>query len=156
MLDNLIGAPPRPYTLGEGESALSVAEKFGVSHDELRQLNQFRTFTRGFDNIGPSDEVDVPLNKTGNAKETSASADEQTQQLASLASQAGTFLSNSPDSEAARSMVTGIATAKANQEIQDCDGSRWQNYRKRAGLAGHPAGLPSGNVQHLCHRRCGV
>ncbi|HHZ2268765.1 TPA: Ig-like domain-containing protein [Escherichia coli] len=40
-----------PYTLGALESAQSVAERFGISVAELRKLNQFRTFARGFDNV---------------------------------------------------------------------------------------------------------
>ncbi|XTZ36565.1 inverse autotransporter beta domain-containing protein [Salmonella enterica] len=40
------------------------------------------------------------------------------QNVASLASNAGTFLSGQPDSDATRNFITGMATAKANQEIQ--------------------------------------
>lgn len=40
-----------PYTLGALESAQSVADRFGISLEELRRLNQFRTFARGFDNV---------------------------------------------------------------------------------------------------------
>lgn len=49
-----------PYTLGALESAQSVAERFGISLAELRKLNQFRTFARGFDNVRQGDELDVP------------------------------------------------------------------------------------------------
>ncbi len=49
-----------PYTLGALESAQSVAERFGISVAELRKLNQFRTFARGFDNVRQGDELDVP------------------------------------------------------------------------------------------------
>lgn len=39
--------------------------------------------------------------------------------VASFAANAGTFLSSQPDSDATRSFITGMATAKANQEIQE-------------------------------------
>ncbi len=39
--------------------------------------------------------------------------------VASLAANAGTFLSSQPDSDATRNFITGMATAKANQEIQE-------------------------------------
>lgn len=39
--------------------------------------------------------------------------------VASFAANAGTFLSSQPDSDATRNFITGIATAKANQEIQE-------------------------------------
>lgn len=46
-----------PYTLGALESAQSVAERFGISVAELRKLNQFRTFARGFDIVRRGDEL---------------------------------------------------------------------------------------------------
>lgn len=49
-----------PYTLGALESAQSVADRFGISLEELRRLNQFRTFARGFDNVRQGEELDVP------------------------------------------------------------------------------------------------
>lgn len=39
--------------------------------------------------------------------------------FASFAANAGTFLSSQPDSDATRNFITGMATAKANQEIQE-------------------------------------
>ncbi len=50
-----------PYTLGALESPPTVAARFGITVDELRRLNQFRTFARGFDNVRQGDEIDVPL-----------------------------------------------------------------------------------------------
>lgn len=55
-----------PYTLGALESAQSVAERFGISVAELRKLNQFRTFARGFDNVSQGDELDVPAQVSEN------------------------------------------------------------------------------------------
>ncbi|EDW5780689.1 invasin, partial [Salmonella enterica] len=115
----VVDAVSRPYTLGGGETAQSVADKFGVSIDALRVLNQFRTFAKGFDNIGPGDELDVPVKVSDTPAEKTAQNDVQAQRGAALVSLAGAFLSNNPDSDAARSMVTGIASAKASQEIQD-------------------------------------
>ncbi len=45
-------------------------------------------------------------------------ASQREQNIASLASNAGTFLSSQPDSDATRHFVTGMVTQKANQEIQ--------------------------------------
>lgn len=110
---------PVPTPLEGGETAQSVADKFGVSIDALRVLNQFRTFAKGFDNIGPGDELDVPVKVSDTPAEKTAQNDVQAQRGAALVSLAGAFLSNNPDNDAARSMVTGIASAKASQEIQD-------------------------------------
>lgn len=55
-----IAMPIRCPTPLSVESAQSVAERFGISVAELRKLNQFRTFARGFDNVRRGDELDVP------------------------------------------------------------------------------------------------
>ncbi|MDN8558381.1 LysM peptidoglycan-binding domain-containing protein, partial [Citrobacter werkmanii] len=65
-------APVNIYTLGPGENVRTVAAKFGLSVDELRRLNQFRVFARGFDNLAVGDELDVPAapRKAGPASAT--------------------------------------------------------------------------------------
>ncbi|HAZ3609138.1 TPA: intimin-like adhesin FdeC [Escherichia coli] len=51
---------------------------------------------------------------------TTVTADNNVEKnVASLAANAGTFLSSQPDSDATRNFITGMATAKANQEIQE-------------------------------------
>ncbi|HBC8835712.1 TPA: hypothetical protein KE593_002684 [Escherichia coli] len=49
--------------------------------------------------------------------------------IASFAANAGKFLSSQPDSDATRNFVTGMATAKATQEIQEWLG-KYGNGRK--------------------------
>ncbi|MDI4309368.1 Bacterial Ig-like domain protein [Escherichia coli PCN009] len=51
---------------------------------------------------------------------TTVTADNNVEKnVASFAANAGTFLSSQPDSDATRNFITGMATAKANQEIQE-------------------------------------
>ncbi|EOX4621494.1 inverse autotransporter beta domain-containing protein [Escherichia coli] len=51
---------------------------------------------------------------------TTVAADNNVEKnVASFAANAGTFLSSQPDSDATRNFITGMATAKANQEIQE-------------------------------------
>ncbi|QWA11941.1 Ig-like domain-containing protein [Sodalis ligni] len=52
----------QPYVLGPGESPFSVAHKYHLSVDELKKFNQFRTFSKPFEQSGVGDEIDVPLN----------------------------------------------------------------------------------------------
>lgn len=115
------------YTLGEGESVSSVAKKYNMPLDSLRTLNQFRTFTRGFDHLQPGDELDVPVAPLPEVRWDDAPAtsvpgqnndDTQAQRVAGYASQAGSFLANSPNGDAAASMARGMATGAAGAEIQ--------------------------------------
>ncbi|EFH8830604.1 hypothetical protein GFP66_15060 [Escherichia coli] len=51
---------------------------------------------------------------------TTVTADNNVEKnVVSFAANAGTFLSSQPDSDATRNFITGMATAKANQEIQE-------------------------------------
>ncbi|WP_223803955.1 inverse autotransporter beta domain-containing protein [Kluyvera sp. CRP] len=117
----------RVYTLGEGESVSSVARKYNMSLDSLRTLNQFRTFARGFDHLQAGDELDVPVAplpevRWDDAPATSApgqnNEDTQANKVAGYASQAGSFLANNPNGDAAASMARGMVTGAAGSEIQ--------------------------------------
>ncbi|WP_432409875.1 inverse autotransporter beta domain-containing protein [Serratia marcescens] len=111
------------YTLAAGETTASVARKFGISIAELRKMNQFRTFAHGFDHLQPGDELDVPaVRATGDAsgKKTAAPhEDAQAVKVAGIASQAGSFLANNPNGEAAASIARGMAMGEATKEVQD-------------------------------------
>lgn len=90
-----------PYTLGALESAQSVAERFGISVAELRKLNQFRTFARGFDNVRQGDELDVPAQVSENnlTPPPGNSSDNLEQQIASTSQQIGSLLAEDMNSE---------------------------------------------------------
>lgn len=112
-------AASRGYTLLAGEDADLVARRFGISVEALRKLNQFRTFARGFDHIRPGDEVDVPLVTRGEQARTAPQPDDDaTAKAAGVASQAGTFLSASPNGAAAASLARGMAMGEATRTVQ--------------------------------------
>jgi len=116
------------YTLGTGETAASVAKKFHLTLDQLRELNQFRVFSHGLNGLQPGDDVDVPLatekeTKTALRKSTPTSAtgeggDEQAQKMAGYASQAGGFLAGGARGDAAASTARGMATGEAGGALQ--------------------------------------
>ncbi|ENG8909869.1 inverse autotransporter beta domain-containing protein [Salmonella enterica] len=122
------------YTLGAGETAASVAKKFHLTLDQLREINQLRTFSHGLNGLQPGDDVDVPLMAVNNKKtasgasaaspfsdDTSASAregDEQARRVAGYASRAGSFLAGSAKSDAAASMARGMATGEVGGALQ--------------------------------------
>ncbi|MIB15792.1 inverse autotransporter adhesin-like protein YeeJ [Escherichia coli] len=110
-----------PYTLGALESAQSIAERFGISLAELRKLNQFRTFARGFDNVRQGDELDVPA-QVSEKKLTPPpgnSSDNLEQQIASTSQQIGSLLAEDMNSEQAANMARGWASSQASGAMTD-------------------------------------
>ncbi|RJK04818.1 inverse autotransporter adhesin-like protein YeeJ [Escherichia coli] len=110
-----------PYTLGALESAQSVAERFGISVAELRKLNQFRTFARGFDNVRQGDELDVPA-QVSEKKLTPPpgnSSNNLEQQIASTSQQIGSLLAEDMNSEQAANMARGWASSQASGAMTD-------------------------------------
>ncbi|MBY7274436.1 Ig-like domain-containing protein [Escherichia coli] len=110
-----------PYTLGALESAQSVAERFGISVAELRKLNQFRTFARGFDNVRQGDELDVPAQVSENnlTPPPGNSSGNLEQQTASTSQQIGSLLAEDMNSEQAANMARGWASSQASGAMTD-------------------------------------
>ena len=110
-----------PYTLGALESAQSVAERFGISVAELRKLNQFRTFARGFDNVRQGDELDVPaqVSEKNLTPPPGNSSDNLEQQIASTSQQIGSLLAEDMNSEQAANMARGWASSQASGAMTD-------------------------------------
>ena len=103
------------------KSAQSVAERFGISVAELRKLNQFRTFARGFDNVRQGDELDVPA-QVSEKKLTPPpgnSSDNLEQQIASTSQQIGSLLAEDMNSEQAANMARGWASSQASGAMTD-------------------------------------
>ncbi|EMV2946509.1 inverse autotransporter adhesin-like protein YeeJ [Escherichia coli] len=110
-----------PYTLGALESAQSVAERFGISVAELRKLNQFRTFARGFDNVRQGDELDVPAQVSENnlTPPPGNSSGNLEQQIASTSQPIGSLLAEDMNSEQAANMARGWASSQASDAMTD-------------------------------------
>ena len=110
-----------PYTLGALESAQSVAERFGISVAELRKLNQFRTFARGFDNVRQGDELDVPaqVSEKNLTPPPGNSSGNLEQQIASTSQQIGSLLAEDMNSEQAANMARGWASSQASGAMTD-------------------------------------
>lgn len=103
------------------KSAQSVAERFGISVAELRKLNQFRTFARGFDNVHQGDELDVPAQVSENnlTPPPGNSSGNLEQQIASTSQQIGSLLAEDMNSEQAANMARGWASSQASGAMID-------------------------------------
>ncbi|KFD06610.1 hypothetical protein GRAQ_01735 [Rahnella aquatilis CIP 78.65 = ATCC 33071] len=119
-----------PYVLSYGETVSTVAIKLGIPLSKLREINEFRTFSHGFNHLKQGDEIDIPLQSS---KSRFFSASEQngnrsvnkapdkfanTQSVANIASQTGTFFSHDPNSTTASSMALGLASSEASEQVQ--------------------------------------
>ncbi|MCS0761390.1 inverse autotransporter adhesin IatC [Escherichia coli] len=129
-----------PYTLGVLESPSTVAARFGITVDELRRLNQFRTFARGFDNVRQGDEIDVPLINSNSpearnlkAMQMERDGKDPQMQVAEMAQQSGTLLARDMDSEQAASMARGWVASSASAQATDWL-SRWGTARVSLGV----------------------
>ncbi len=54
-----------PYVLGLNETVFTVARQHGLTLDQLKKLNQFRTFAKPFTELAVGDEIDIPLTTPG-------------------------------------------------------------------------------------------
>lgn len=105
------------YTLGQAETAAGVAQKYNMSVEALRKLNQLRTFAHGFDRLQPGDELDVPLSPLPKVHWHNADNGLE-MKAAGLATQAGSSLDSrngNGAASAAASMAAGEAGAQAQQ-----------------------------------------
>lgn len=110
-----------PTPLERWKSAQSVDERFGISVAELRKLNQFRTFARGFDNVRQGDELDVPAQVSENnlTPPPGNSSGNLEQQIASTSQQIGSLLAEDMNSEQAANMARGWASSQASGAMTD-------------------------------------
>ncbi|WP_191624637.1 Ig-like domain-containing protein [Pseudomonas fluorescens] len=97
---------------------MSVAKKFGLTVDELRQLNKLRTFSKPFAKLGAGDELDVPHSlPQGIAPRASDNSNDSG--LASHANTAGTMLHNGNTSGAAANMAHSVALGQGNALVEE-------------------------------------
>ncbi|OUK84587.1 inverse autotransporter adhesin-like protein YeeJ [Escherichia coli] len=92
-----------------------------MSVAELRKLNQFRTFARGFDNVRQGDELDVPAQVSENnlTPPPGNSSGNLEQQIASTSQPIGSLLAEDMNSEQAANMARGWASSQASGAMTD-------------------------------------
>lgn len=105
------------YRLLPGETTASVAKKYNMTADELRRINQLRTFARGFEHLQPGDELDVPVSALPKV-EWENTDNQSAQKIAGLASKAGSAMANNQSGYAAENMARSMVSGAASGEIQ--------------------------------------
>ncbi|WP_261438002.1 inverse autotransporter beta domain-containing protein, partial [Serratia quinivorans] len=108
------------YTLGEGESVSSVAKKFDLTINELKMLNQFRTYSKPFDNLSRGDVVDIPsknLADKGYLYEDNQNKEED--YIVNSMSTVGGMLSSGDVGRQSKSLAKGFAVGEVNHRLSD-------------------------------------
>jgi adhesin/invasin len=122
---DILARPSSVYTLVDGETTAIVAERLGLTLEQLRTYNQFRTFSKPFDKLATGDEIDVPGDlKVKPAGEISAvaqtspePADDMETRLANGASQVAGILQSDDASDAVAGMARSAASNVANTAV---------------------------------------
>ncbi|PVZ87889.1 invasin [Serratia sp. S1B] len=105
------------YTLGVGESVTTVAKKYGISVDELKKLNRYRTFSKPFTALTAGDEIDVPR-KSSPLEAGSQPTELTDNKLADYAMTGGKALSSEDATKSAEEMARSAASNKLNDSAQ--------------------------------------
>ncbi|PVZ81749.1 hypothetical protein C9426_31655 [Serratia sp. S1B] len=108
------------YTLGAGESVETVAKKYGISIDELKKTNSYRTFSKPFTALTTGDEIDVPRNSSSSSPFSidQQQTDVTDNKLAGYAMTGGTALANGNPTKSAAQMARSAASNKLNDSTQ--------------------------------------
>ncbi|WP_404273373.1 YrIlm family inverse autotransporter adhesin [Yersinia similis] len=108
-----------PYVLGSGETVAMVAKKYGITVDELKKINIYRTFSRPFIALTTGDEIDIPRKASpfsvDNNKDNTLSVENT---LAGHAVAGATALSNGDVAKSGERMVRSAASNEFNNSAQ--------------------------------------
>ncbi|WP_343530138.1 ZirU family protein [Yokenella regensburgei] len=122
---DILARPSSVYTLVAGETTAIVAERLGLTLEQLRTYNQFRTFSKPFNKLTAGDEIDVPgdlkvkpAGEAPAAQEASTNpADDMETRLANGASQVAGILQSDDASDAVAGMARSAASNAANTAV---------------------------------------
>ncbi|WP_024911460.1 inverse autotransporter beta-barrel domain-containing protein [Chania multitudinisentens] len=113
-----------PYTLAAGETVSLVAKKYHLTVDELKKINQFRSFSKPFSQLGGGDEIDIPrttslplqANRAENEQPPPSSSYKE--RLAHNLLKGATVLADDNTSQAAANMARSLVVTEANDSVQ--------------------------------------
>ncbi|WP_127959109.1 inverse autotransporter beta domain-containing protein [Serratia microhaemolytica] len=105
------------YTLAAGEDVAMVAEKYGISLDELKKLNQFRTFPKAFSVLSAGDELEVPAQASPFSVDLAPSGDHAAT-VAAAATSAATVLTSEDPVKSTAQLARSTLNSELNQSAQ--------------------------------------
>ncbi|MDW3567392.1 inverse autotransporter beta domain-containing protein [Enterobacter asburiae] len=122
----LVALPAKPFVLRGGDTTTSVATSLGLSLEQLKKFNQFRTFSLPFVDLKAGTEIDVPDMSSAVSyadgqrllPEMRRHEDERASSIAGGMHTAGTLLDNNRPGDAAAGIARSIASGSASDAVQ--------------------------------------
>uniref|UniRef100_UPI00234A640F inverse autotransporter beta domain-containing protein n=1 Tax=Providencia sp. PROV117 TaxID=2949828 RepID=UPI00234A640F len=109
------------YKLKAGETVASVAKRHHLTVNQLKKVNQFRTFSKPFNALSAGDEIDIPWDNAPGVSDTPSTDDTARSSdvfWADSSTQVANALKSGDPSKVALDKARGLATDAATQEIQ--------------------------------------
>lgn len=111
------------YTLAPGETVSLVAKKYHLTVEELKRVNQFRVFSKPFEQLGGGDEIDIPHTaslplKSHQQDEQATPAPQYQERLAHNLLKGATLLADDNTPLAAAGMARSMVVGEANDAAQ--------------------------------------
>lgn len=111
-----------PYTLASGETVFTLATKYHLTLEQLKKLNQFRSFSKPFTQLGAGDEIDIPRTESLFLKSRDLPAPlparQYEEKLARGLQQGGTVLSGNNTGSAVTRMAHSAVVGEVSNATQ--------------------------------------
>ncbi|GKX52931.1 hypothetical protein SOASR029_32400 [Budvicia aquatica] len=126
ILPTISGTPYEtvPYTLAPSETVYVIAKKHHITLGELEKLNQFRSFSKPFTQLGVGDEIDIPravpqpFKSDNNAPPQTTQPSQYKERLAHSLIKGGGVLSGEDTSLAVANMARSAVVGEVNDSMQ--------------------------------------
>ncbi|MEY0969590.1 inverse autotransporter beta domain-containing protein, partial [Providencia manganoxydans] len=109
------------YKLKTGETVASVAKQHHLTVNQLKKVNQFRTFSKPFNTLSAGDEIDIPWDNAPDVSDNHSTDAAASSDVfwADSSTQVANALKSGDPSKVALDKARGLATDAATQEIQN-------------------------------------
>ncbi|AHM76692.2 hypothetical protein LC20_06202 (plasmid) [Yersinia hibernica] len=117
----LVNIPTESYILAAGENVNIVAKRNGMTVDELKRINIYRTFSKPFNKLASGDEIDIPRKTSpfsiDNQKNKNTDIPLENK-LAGYAQTGATALSTGNAAKSGERMARSVANNEFNSQAQ--------------------------------------
>ncbi len=117
----IINVTTEPYILNTNENIEIIAKRYGLTVDELKKINNYRTFSKPFSSLTTGDEIDVPRKVSpfsiDNQKNSNTDISLENK-LASHAQTGATALATGNAAKSGERMIRSAANNEFNNQVQ--------------------------------------
>ncbi|MGH1530699.1 YrIlm family inverse autotransporter adhesin, partial [Yersinia proxima] len=117
----IINVTTEPYILNTNENIEIIAKRYGLTVDELKKINNYRTFSKPFSSLTTGDEIDIPRKVSpfsiDNQKNSNTDISLENK-LASHAQTGATALATGNAAKSGERMIRSAANNEFNNQVQ--------------------------------------